>query len=234
MLFLLPWSDKHGRKPLMMAPLVGHVLSTLSDITNYYLTDLPAEYLLFATVPVGLTGGRGIAFMAMNRYWHNYANELWLAIEILLPICFNRYLIDITNNDARTWRLSLLGGMIGISVPFANLMSGYIYASGGNIAIWGTALCLYAVAFVYLIFGFSDSCGPQSVKKITTVLEKSYEKEDKRKNGLDIAKENCMFIFTNLYQCFVDTFKRREGYKRACISLLIAMTCLMHFSNGRD
>lgn len=68
MLFLLPWSDKHGRKPLMMCPLVGHIFSTLSDITNYYLAHLPAEYLLFSTIPVGLTGGRGIFIMAMNRY----------------------------------------------------------------------------------------------------------------------------------------------------------------------
>ena len=68
MLFLLPWSDKHGRKSLLIAPLVGHVLCTIVDVVNFYVPSLPAEYLLIATIPVGLTGGRGTFFMGMNRY----------------------------------------------------------------------------------------------------------------------------------------------------------------------
>ncbi len=142
-------------------------------------------------------------------------------------------MIDITTNEARTWRLSLLGGMVGISVPIANLISGYIYATGGNIAIWGTALCLYAVALIYLIFGFPDSRGSKSVDKIASVLKKSYDKDTDKKKRLVIAKENCMYVFKNLYRCFAETFKRREGHKRACISILITMTCLLHFANGR-
>lgn len=67
MLFLLPWSDKHGRKPLLIAPLIGHMLCTIIDLINYYIPSLPAEFLLIATVPVGLTGGRGTYFMGMFR-----------------------------------------------------------------------------------------------------------------------------------------------------------------------
>lgn len=52
----------------MIAPLFGHILCTLIDIANYYSESWPAEYLLISTVPVGLTGGRSIFFMAMNRY----------------------------------------------------------------------------------------------------------------------------------------------------------------------
>lgn len=143
-------------------------------------------------------------------------------------------MIDITTTEARTWRFSLLGGIVAISVPIGNLISGYIYASGGNIAIWGTALALYSLAFLYILIGFTDSLGQKSFIKTSdeVVLEKVlYGKQSKTK-ALEIAKESCMDVFTNLWRCFAETFKRREGYKRACISILIALICLLLFSHG--
>ncbi|EFX69308.1 hypothetical protein DAPPUDRAFT_329228 [Daphnia pulex] len=208
MLFLLPWSDKHGRKPLMIAPLIGHVLGTLSDMANYYIESLPAEYLLISAVPVGLTGGRGIFFMSLHRY-----------------------VIDITTTEARTWRLALIGGIIGISVPIGTLISGYIYASGGNIAIWGTSLAVYAVAFLYVLFGFSDSRGTKSIVKTTDAqtLEK-FTFADQNNMREDMSKESCVGILNNLIRCFTETFKRRPGYKRACVSILMASMCLALFA----
>ncbi|KAI9560808.1 hypothetical protein GHT06_011760 [Daphnia sinensis] len=213
MLFLLPWSDNHGRKPLMVAPVVGHILCTLLDITNFYCESLPAEYLLISTVPVGLTGGRGIFFMAMYRY-----------------------VVDITTAEARTWRFSILGGIVAISIPIGNLISGYIYASGGNIAIWGTALVLYSLALLYILFGFTDSLGQKSFSKPSdeTVLEKALYGKPIKTKRIELAKEGCMDVFQNLFRCFAETFKRREGYKRACISILIALMCLLLFSQGNQ
>ena len=45
-LFLGPFSNQYGRKILMVAPLIGHVLATLIRIANYYAVTLPAEYIL--------------------------------------------------------------------------------------------------------------------------------------------------------------------------------------------
>ena len=59
MLILLKWSDSNGRKPLMIAPIVGGVLWILVDVLNYYCESFPAEYLLMGIVPMALTGGRG-------------------------------------------------------------------------------------------------------------------------------------------------------------------------------
>ncbi|EFX69296.1 hypothetical protein DAPPUDRAFT_329199 [Daphnia pulex] len=212
-LFLLPWSDKHGRKPLMIAPLIGHVLCSLSDITNYYIESLPAEYLLISTVFVGLTGGRGIYFMVLHRY-----------------------IIDITTTEARTWRLSLLGGIVGISVPIGNLISAYIYASGGNIAIWGTALALYTVAFLYIIFFLEDSCGTSSIVESTDtqIIEKLKYGKLENMRLLPRVKESCVGILNNLILCFTETFKRRPGYKRACLSILMASMCILIFANANN
>ena len=66
-LFLGPWSDKHGRKPLMILPTVGYIISTLIYMANYYFKSWPAEYLLFAALPVSLLGGWSSLGMAVSR-----------------------------------------------------------------------------------------------------------------------------------------------------------------------
>jgi len=135
--------------------------------------------------------------------------------------------------EARTWRLSLLGGIMGVSVPFGTLISAYIYASGGNIDIWGTALALYTVAILYILFGFADSSGTSSVAKMTE--DKTIEKfrfDEKKYKRLEMAKESCVNILNNLIRCFTETFKPRPGYKRACVSILMASMCLALFANG--
>lgn len=67
-LFLGPFSDRHGRKILMIAPLIGYVLSTLIYMANYYAIWLPAEFLLFSDIPVGSLGSMITFVMAVNKY----------------------------------------------------------------------------------------------------------------------------------------------------------------------
>ena len=86
-LFLGPWSDKHGRKPLMIVPIAGHILSILVIILNYFMESWPAEYLLFANIPIGVMGGNVSLMMALQRY-----------------------AMDITDEKSRTWRLALMTG----------------------------------------------------------------------------------------------------------------------------
>ena len=55
-LFWGPWTDKHGRKLLMILPMIGEILSNLIFIWCYYTSTWPAEFLLLANIPVGLFG----------------------------------------------------------------------------------------------------------------------------------------------------------------------------------
>lgn len=141
-------------------------------------------------------------------------------------------MIDITTPKARTWRLSLLGGMIGISIPIANLLSGYIYDSGGNMAIWGTSLALNACALLYIFFGFTDSRGKKSIEKLKHATLDKILQEKQVINHTQDTSNIFRDVFKNLVRSFSLTFQRREGYKRACISLLITVTCILFFANG--
>ncbi len=46
------------------------------------------------------------------------------------------------------------------------------------------------------------------------------------------VKTTCLSVMKNLKKCFSVTFRRRSGYSRACISLLLAGLCCTLFSGG--
>jgi MFS family permease len=69
-LFLGPWSERNGRKLPMIIPIIGHICSVSMYILNYYFTSWPAEYILFASIPLGLCGGSATLLMALNRFFH--------------------------------------------------------------------------------------------------------------------------------------------------------------------
>lgn len=66
-LFLGPWSNEHGRKPLMILPVTGYTLSIMVYMLVIYADSLTAEYLLFASLPIGMTGGFNTLMMATHR-----------------------------------------------------------------------------------------------------------------------------------------------------------------------
>lgn len=66
-LFLGPWSEKNGRKLPMMLPVIGHIFSVAFYIANYYFFSWPAELILLASIPIGLSGGTPTLLMALNR-----------------------------------------------------------------------------------------------------------------------------------------------------------------------
>ncbi len=131
------------------------------------------------------------------------------------------------------FRLALVAGVNGFAIPISQFISVPIYKEGSYLAIWLTALGLYFVAFIYVIFFVTTD--PKKIweekgsKVVARKFDPSRHRGWKRKTG---EIYNGFFVLKNLLHCFKITFQRREGYKRAIIFLLMFCFLLNLFSAG--
>jgi len=56
-LFLGPWTDSHGTKYPILLPFLGYFLSAVIYFILTFFPDLPPAFILFASIPVALSGG---------------------------------------------------------------------------------------------------------------------------------------------------------------------------------
>ena len=152
--------------------------------------------------------------------------------------------MDVTDESNRTYRLSLLSGIILLAVPISYLIGGSLFKYGGYMAVWGTALGVLVVDILYTIFYLSDTCGRKAKKRIGPVdtaqlaqlSKKSLVLDSGENGGSEMVKESLkarvLSVLKNLPRCFSVTFRRRAGYRRACITLLLASLCCAFLCTG--
>jgi len=139
-------------------------------------------------------------------------------------------MIDVTNEENRTWRLALLGGILGVSAPLSFFLGSYIYQYGGPWASWGTSVGLASWTVIYTFFFLEESATSDDNK--VSPMGPIFKEEVVDESSLTKYKKECSTIMENMWLCFSVTFKRRQGYVRACICLLLAATLIGHFIKG--
>jgi len=137
-LFIGPWSDKNGRKPLMLLPLLGFMVSTFVWILNVYYMDWPAKYLM-ATAIYSFFGG--ITCLLIGMY---------------------SYLADVTSLRSRTTRIGLLDIFLFAGIPAGTFLSGYIFKYSGYYGIFLSVLVIQVLCILYIVFKIKDTRGPGS------------------------------------------------------------------------
>ena len=112
-LFLGPWSDMNGRKPLIVFPQIGTMLVQFIYVINTYLTHLTGEYILLASV--GSLFGGFTAFL----------------------IGIYSYISDASSGRARTSRIALVDLFMFLGFPLGTFISGPIFKYGGYYTVFG-------------------------------------------------------------------------------------------------
>lgn len=127
-LFLGSWSDKYGRKPVILLGYIGITLSylLLSLMVNW---EIEPWYFLIAYIPMGLLGG--------------------ISTLMLASFC---YIIDITNNNERAWHLAWLDALISLGVLLGLFSGPTIYETYGYTAVFSVATVLCTIATLYIFF----------------------------------------------------------------------------------
>ncbi|XP_046995516.1 proton-coupled folate transporter-like [Schistocerca americana] len=136
-LFLGPWSDRHGRKPLLLFPLIGHATTYAAYAGLSTIDHLPPRYLLPASIPIALTGG-----------------------FIALILSSYSYIADVSHADKRGLRLSLVEVSVSLSAITGNAVCAPLYKAYGFVGIFTTAAGLCLVGFFYVLFLLPESITP--------------------------------------------------------------------------
>ena len=112
-LFLGPWSDVNGRKPLLIFPQIGIMLTQSIYVMNAYQTSLPGEFILLASIG-SLFGGMTALFIGVYSY-----------------------ISDVSTGQARTYRIALIDLFVFVGYPLGTFLSGPLYKYGGYYTVFG-------------------------------------------------------------------------------------------------
>ncbi|XP_077266031.1 putative peptidoglycan muropeptide transporter SLC46 isoform X1 [Temnothorax americanus] len=145
-LFLGPWSDKYGRKPVL---LLGYISTSL----NYLLLSVMANwdvvpwYFLIADIPTALLGG--------------------ISILMLASMC---YITDMTDDNERAWHLAWLDALVSLGVLIGLLSGPVILDAYGYTAVFSVATVLCTLATLYILFFV-----PETVQSQTSGIRKVFD-----------------------------------------------------------
>ena len=147
-LFLGPWSDKAGRKMLILLPFLGYFLYCITFIINVYFYDeLVVEFLWFESI-ASYFGGFALLFLG------GYG-----------------YIADTTSQNSRTIRIAVLDGMFSVAETIGGFVNGYIFASLGYYGSFGIASGCYLIGAMIIFFTVHDNKSKDEQERKAKVID---------------------------------------------------------------
>ncbi|XP_015123575.1 proton-coupled folate transporter [Diachasma alloeum] len=178
-LFLGPWSDKYGRKPILIAAFTAPFLTfiILAILTIWNLN--PWAYLI-ASIPRALLGG--------------------LCLMMLSTFC---YISDITNSENRAWRLACFENFLVGGLVVGTLVGPLVFEKYGYTTLFITAASISGVALLDIVLLIPESVkSPFTHEKWTslfdfTLVEELFRTATKKRPGLDrMTLWTCLLILS--------------------------------------
>ncbi|XP_032232894.1 solute carrier family 46 member 3 isoform X2 [Nematostella vectensis] len=136
-LVLGAWSDRVGRKAIMILPPVGNILMNINYMLNVHFFSLNVNYLIIGIVIAGTFGGFATTLLSVFSY-----------------------MADITDKSHRTLRISILESMVFLGGSVGELVAGVMLDHSGFMATFGLALGLNCCIAAYVTFILPESYFP--------------------------------------------------------------------------
>ncbi|CAG9834865.1 unnamed protein product [Diabrotica balteata] len=133
-LFAGQWSDKFGRKPILLVTQIGQFFSLLIMTLFSAIPYINPWYFMLSSIPSMLTGGFA-AFL----------------VTIL------SYISDISTDETRGMRMAMMEGMLGAGMLFGSLCSSYLYYATNYPSMYGIAAGIIGLNIIYIYFFLSES-----------------------------------------------------------------------------
>ncbi|KAG5668431.1 hypothetical protein PVAND_016371 [Polypedilum vanderplanki] len=143
-LFIGSWSDRNGRrKPCMMIPIFGELVSSAGLILNAYYKDWSMEVAgLTEALFEGITGGW--ATMLMGAF---------------------SYIADVTSEERRTFRIGIANTFFSIGMPIASAAGGFLIKQIGFLWVFIISVIIHLIAFLYALFVLKEPAIKTEVSK---------------------------------------------------------------------
>uniref|UniRef100_A0A0A1WK53 Solute carrier family 46 member 3 n=1 Tax=Zeugodacus cucurbitae TaxID=28588 RepID=A0A0A1WK53_ZEUCU len=136
-LFVGPWSDKFGRRPVLVvsftAMFLGHIITTVLVSFSKALTLNPWFYLL-GSIPSTVVGG-GCSLMTV-------------------VFC---YISDVSDMENKAKRMFYIDMVMGLGVVLGNIISSYLLRLTNTTIVCATAATLVFIALLYILFFIEES-----------------------------------------------------------------------------
>ncbi|CAH1392872.1 unnamed protein product [Nezara viridula] len=142
-LFLGSFSDRSGRrKPFMLLPIAGELLTSVGLILCTIYEDWPMEVAGFVeAIFPALTGGWTTMFMGVFSYMG-----------------------DITSVDSRTLRLGIVNICVQLAAPLGMLSSGFLYQAIDFIGVFSIVTAMYVIGLIYGVIRIKEIRKPNKLK----------------------------------------------------------------------
>jgi len=135
------WSDRNGRKPVLIIPTIGSLISQLVYILNVFYSEVRVEFLLFSNL-YSLFGGYTTLMLGMYSY---------MAMT--------------TSSSTRTSRISVLHVCTSIGYTSGNFLSPFVYRSWGFYGTFGTTLVLLVLSMLFIIIFIEEPARDEPVNE---------------------------------------------------------------------
>ena len=146
-LFLWPWSDRAGRKMLILLPFIGNSVYVCTFLLNvYFFEELVVEFLWIETVS-SYFGGWTLLFLGAYGY-----------------------IADTTTEKSRTLRIVVMDGVGIAAETVGGFLNGYLFAALGYYGSFGVALVCYLLAAMATFLLIHDSKSGDVVEKTPKIV----------------------------------------------------------------
>lgn len=196
-LFMGAWSDKRGRKLLMIIGLAGKLYYSIMIIINASQPTWPLEYvILTATLPMAFTGADLAIFSSAFTY-----------------------VIDVSSEKNRTMRLTLLEVCYLATIPTGIALGSYLFSSVFNrsfIGLFAVNVSLTTLAIIYsmLRLNMCSNSHQEPLSKITHIFNDFFDYNHMIETYNTIAKERRnnkkLFLILLIIMMALYTFQRDE------------------------